>query len=423
MNTPASRLVDTLNRECDCSFTDFEALRDYAHFFSAMPVFLEEGHAAEMRSIVGAVEAVVGLADYPSAVLKDAPSIAKLRPRTSGAFMGFDFHISPSGPRLIEINTNAGGALLNIAAREAQRACCSAADEFILAQPGATELEREVIAMFEREWRLARGNRPLRTIAIVDDKPRGQFLYPEFELARNLFESRGIHTLIVDPEELETGAESISARGEPIDLIYNRVTDFYFEEPRHEALRWCYQRDLAVITPHPHAHALYANKRNLAILSDAAALERLGAPREAIDVLTRGVPSTRDVRGCEETWWNDRKRWFFKPQSGYGSRGAYRGDKLTRKVFAEIVKGEYVAQQLVPPSERQRSTSEGKQSFKLDVRCYVYEGKIQLMAARVYQGQTTNFRTAGGGFAPVYVVTPAAGSLLESARRNTRCAN
>src|SRR6185369_15754607 len=155
MNTPASRLVDTLNRECDCSFTDFEALRDYAHFFSAMPVFLEEGHAAEMRSIVGAVEAVVGLADYPSAVLKDAPSIAKLRPRTSGAFMGFDFHISPSGPRLIEINTNAGGALLNIAAREAQRACCSAADEFMLAQPGATELEREVIAMFEREWRLA----------------------------------------------------------------------------------------------------------------------------------------------------------------------------------------------------------------------------------------------------------------------------
>jgi hypothetical protein len=26
------------------------------------------------------------------------------------------------------------------------------------------------------------------------------------------------------------------------------------------------------------------------------------------------------------------------------------------------------------------------------------------MAARLYQGQTTNFRTHGGGFAPVYVV-------------------
>jgi hypothetical protein len=25
------------------------------------------------------------------------------------------------------------------------------------------------------------------------------------------------------------------------------------------------------------------------------------------------------------------------------------------------------------------------------------------MAARLYQGQTTNFRSAGGGFAPVYI--------------------
>ena len=28
-------------------------------------------------------------------------------------------------------------------------------------------------------------------------------------------------------------------------------------------------------------------------------------------------------------------------------------------------------------------------------------GAIQLMAARLYQGQTTNFRTTRGGFAPV----------------------
>jgi hypothetical protein len=27
---------------------------------------------------------------------------------------------------------------------------------------------------------------------------------------------------------------------------------------------------------------------------------------------------------------------------------------------------------------------------------------VQLVCARLYQGQTTNFRTPGGGFAPVY---------------------
>jgi len=33
---------------------------------------------------------------------------------------------------------------------------------------------------------------------------------------------------------------------------------------------------------------------------------------------------------------------------------------------------------------------------------YVYDGTVRLTAARLYQGQTTTFRTAGGGFAPVF---------------------
>jgi hypothetical protein len=41
--------------------------------------------------------------------------------------------------------------------------------------------------------------------------------------------------------------------------------------------------------------------------------------------------------------------------------------------------------------------------LKFDVRNYVCNGQVQLLAARLYQGQTTNFRTPGGGFAPVYV--------------------
>ena len=39
-----------------------------------------------------------------------------------------------------------------------------------------------------------------------------------------------------------------------------------------------------------------------------------------------------------------------------------------------------------------------------DVRVYTYKGAPLLCAARVYQGQTTNFRTPGGGFAPVFIV-------------------
>ena len=42
--------------------------------------------------------------------------------------------------------------------------------------------------------------------------------------------------------------------------------------------------------------------------------------------------------------------------------------------------------------------------LKIDVRNYVYGGQVQLVTARLYQGQTTNFRTPGGGFAPVYAL-------------------
>ena len=66
--------------------------------------------------------------------------------------------------------------------------------------------------------------------------------------------------------------------------------------------------------------------------------------------------------------------------------------------------GAYVAQALVPPSERQLVIDGEKRALKVDVRNYVYNGVVQLVSARLYQGQTTNFRTQGGGFAAVFAV-------------------
>jgi len=42
-------------------------------------------------------------------------------------------------------------------------------------------------------------------------------------------------------------------------------------------------------------------------------------------------------------------------------------------------------------------------TIKTDVRAYAYNGEVQLFAARLYVGQTTNFLSDGGGFAPVFV--------------------
>lgn len=418
-----SSMAASLNRNCDCSATDVPALRleldaalhpdlglsvteSHPHLFSAAPVFVDAAHVSAMQELIDAVYAVTRLPGYELRALAAAPAIARHRTMALGAFTAFDFHITADGPRLIEINTNAGGALLNAAARRAQPPCCAGNERRFRTAPDAGTLESRFVAMFAREWRLARGAAPLRSIAIVDEHPERQYLYPEFLLFRKLFQARGYDVVIADPRDLTGGANGLACNGHPIDLVYNRLTDFYLEQPAHRALQLAYESDSAVITPHPRAHALLASKRNLALLTDSGFLESIAAPPSDAAMLKRMIPTTHLV-DASEAWWSDRKRWFFKPVDGFGSRGGYRGDKMTRRVFAEVTRGGYVAQEFTPPGERWRIREGRREAFKVDTRAYVYDGAIQLVAARLYQGQTTNFRTAGGGFAPVYV--PAGG--------------
>ena len=89
----------------------------------------------------------------------------------------------------------------------------------------------------------------------------------------------------------------------------------------------------------------------------------------------------------------------FLPDS---DRDVYRGDKLTRSTGNEILASSYIAQEIAPPSERTVLIDGQPSPRKMDVRLYVYDGELLLAAARLYRGQTTNFRTEGGGFAPVH---------------------
>ncbi len=93
----------------------------------------------------------------------------------------------------------------------------------------------------------------------------------------------------------------------------------------------------------------------------------------------------------------------FQANSRLWRQGGVSGDKITRRVWAEILNASYVAQRIVTPSTRKISVDGTQRSLKADLRNYTYDGKIQLIAARLYQGQTTNFRTEGGGFAPVFI--------------------
>jgi hypothetical protein len=271
--------------------------------------------------------------------------------------------------------------------------------------PGGRDLEGDFVAMFRDEWRLARGDAPLSRIAIVDEAPATQYLAPEFELFRRLFEANGIAAVVVDPSELVFDGKRLLCAGQTVDLIYNRLTDFALDEPRNQPLREAYLADAVVLTPHPRAHALYADKRNLATLTDDPWLIEAGVGEADRRLLLAGIPQTKVVFPDNATaFWDARKQWFFKPFAGYASKAAYRGDKLTRRVFEEIARGGYVAQAVVSPSERRVQVDGASLQLKLDLRCYVYQDKAQFVSARLYQGQTTNFRTPGGGFAAVFPV-------------------
>ncbi len=414
--------IEALNSECFCVSLDTDALQRAMeseigqpglfdlvrqrcpYLFATRPVFVSHAHIERMANVVKAVESVVALPAYRAEVLARSPAISRHDPGgAKGVFFGYDFHVTEGGFGLIEINTNAGGAMLNAVLARAQRACCPEVHDLLPPPATGGALEDSILSMFRREWSLCGHERPLRSIAIVDETPEQQYLYPEFVLFQQLFQRHGLQAVIAGPAEFSLRGGVLWHGELAIDLVYNRLTDFALDAPASATLLEAYLQHAMVLTPHPQAHALYADKRNLALLGDPKRLLALGVPQATQDVLVAGIPSTETVEPQHaDRLWRERRRLFFKPFAGFGGRAAYRGDKLTQRVWQEILAGGYVAQALVTPGGRVVSGQEPAQVLKFDLRDYVYEGSVQWVAARLYQGQTTNFRTPGGGFAPVY---------------------
>lgn len=425
MHTPPTALADALNHGCRCQTLDAEQLRQelgrdaglrdvaatlahsHPHLFANTAVFASHATVQAVQAAVAALERTLSLPAWAQQVLPGASAIAQADHGPLGVFMGYDFHLTPQGPQLIEINTNAGGAMLNAVLLRAQAVCCGLMNPALNAYRNMATLEDEFVAMFQAEWDVfnrARGQapRPLRSIAIVDEAPQNQYLAPEFALFAELFQRHGMQAVVIDPASLQLRDGVFYAGELALDLVYNRLTDFDLSDPAHTALAQAYRDNVAAVTPHPRAHALRANKQHLVTLGQAAALQALGVPPADQQTLLGTVPACERV-GADNAaaLWEQRKQLFFKPLDGFGARAVYRGDKLTKKVWEQILQGDYIAQALVPPPLRAMQVGDAATELKFDLRAYTYAGKVQLLAARTYSGQTTNFRTEGGGFAPV----------------------
>ncbi len=350
----------------------------------------------QMLKLVHLLDRLSRAPEYRSQVYPQLPEVARFDPGHDAVMMCYDFHLCGEVPRLIEVNTNAGGSLYAYLAN----------DPSLPIEPGSLKpkLAKRLLQTFAREiiqFSAGHKTRPER-IVILDENPDQQFLYPEMRAFADLFMAWGVPSDIVDPQQLEASAEGVRLNGQTVDLIYNRHCDFYLERAEMAGLRAAYLARKVCLSPNPHMYGLLADKRRMTLWTDPG--KRTGLSLSATDqaLMDETLPVSSLLSDLDpQQVWSTRKRQVFKPVDSFGSRGVLLGEKISRSRFEQLPAATTLVQELVPPS---LTEVPGFEPMKTDLRLYAYRDRALGVTARLYRGQVTNLRTPGGGFSRVEVV-------------------
>ncbi|RME86438.1 MAG: hypothetical protein D6771_01905 [Zetaproteobacteria bacterium] len=311
---------------------------------------------------------------YQAEVLAHTPSSARLG-AVPTILMGYDFHLTAVGPKLIEVNTNAGGLFW---------------DGRWLAQPAlwSEPLPERLMQMLAEAF-------PQGPIAIVDAEIRKQPMFPEMQAYAALCERAGIGVVLCDLQDLRF-SEVLRAGERTVRGIYNRHTDFYLQQMASFPILAALEAGIPV-HPNPKAYALSADKRRMVEWGKPAFLRRFLSEEDA-KTIRRVLVDTRPLASFDrDALWRERRCWVFKPAASHAGKGVVLGRRITRKRFAAL-DPDALAQRYVPPA---KLVHEGV-AWKTDVRIYTAFGRPLAVAARLWRGQTPSFRE-GGGFTPVEV--------------------
>ncbi len=276
------------------------------------------------------------------------------------------------------------------------------------------------------EWRKSGGGGPARPrIAILDW--REVPTYNEFVLWVDYFRARGLEVRIVDPRETELKEGRLTAKGEPIDLIYKRVLISELVERGgldHPVIRAV--QTGAVCMVNPFRSKLLHKKASLAVLSDERNTQLFSnAEREAI---AAHIPWTRVV--AERTTMYDgrivdlvpfiieqRERLVLKPNDAYGGAGIVLGWEVDDTGWGQAVRAAltepFVVQERVPiPSEPFPSVaSDGGRVVLadriLDTAPFAYRGThVDGCMSRLSTAALVNVTAGGGSQTPTFLVEP-----------------
>jgi hypothetical protein len=295
------------------------------------------------------------------------------KPNNTAVCTSYDFHINDQGqPKLIEINTNAAFLALGLELYS-----------FHKHTPDTCFTENDLVQMFQNEIKLSGAVK--NEIAIMDEKPQAQRLYIEFLIYQEIFKKNNLNTKILDITDIDSASANC--------LIYNRYTDFFLDEEKSLPLKKLFNESNIQLSPHPYEYFLLADKQRMYDWNLQTEVEK---PQSLLKIYDLGLEDKDFI-------WSIRKTLFFKPKNSFGSKQAYKGANISRKTFDALYGSQFIAQDYVMPAEIEVVIENIPQKLKYDLRCYAYDGKLQLIIARLYQGQTTNLQTLGGGFTIVKV--------------------
>ncbi len=313
------------------------------------------------------------------------PEVAQVQPECSSVLMGFDFHLTNSGPKLIEINNNAAGL-------------CSWKTHDWLPQPDIPELcgtlTDRLQHMFPSAW---------KHIAILDSAIERQFFYYEMKAYAELLKKAGRRVWLVSPHVVSlNNDDALSVEGTKIDGIYNRHTDFYLEDEEMAHIKKAYVRGKVGLSPHPRSYALMADKRRMVDWRREGFFAACGLAPDLIELLHNVLPDSRLLSDFDtDAIWQARKQYVFKPGTSHGGKGVLMGKSVRRKRFQQMIaQAENIVVQAYVPAPVVEFNHE---PFKYDVRLYMCGDTLIGLAARLFQGSMTSFKHPDSGFYPVSI--------------------
>lgn len=358
------------------------------NLISAFTVELPRSILENARNIVADLHSLTSSAEYQNQVAESVRPLNVAPSTITPLLMSLDVHVTEGNAlKIIEINTNASGYLINAMSYQAR-----GLNTFPDALSDLEHNFRSTIALnlAKSDW-----------LTIMDEKPSQQKLYIEFLMYKKFFEQKlGAACAILDPSEIQTNAAgALTHQDKKIHGIYNRHTDFYLQTLPH--IERAYATQAVKLSPHPWGYALLADKKRLLDLQNPEWNKAVNM--SAYPHLQKALLETKTFGdfASKDDLWQQRQKYFFKPQDSYGAKSVYNGRSISRKKFEDIFSEKMLAQESVPAPELTFQHTSASETFKYDLRFMFFEGKVQLAFARLYRGQVTNLQTPLGGHAPL----------------------